>query len=290
MTRSHPMASDLCGPALEREVHDAREAVARLARSVDDDEGIHDLRVAVRRMRTFLRASRGLYRRGETRRIERALRAVGQATNPLRDEEVLAETLEGIELTPTVRPRIEAWLRARRAALVARRRDALEQLRAARLEETLAAVAALVAEPRRDVEAARFAEERLDAERVDLVRLVARVRAEDVEPLHELRILFKRMRYLSDMLGGPAGEGRARLPHADAHLDAAAVAATFQKELGLVHDLDVARTVVSAAPELHHATRASVERALVRRRLTLATDCLERLRLELGQLLIPRRR
>jgi len=281
------MASAIVGRALEVEVSEAREALERLARTRVDEEAVHDLRVAVRRMRSLLRASRGLYRRKTTERLERALRAVGQATSRLRDEEVLPETLEATKLTPTVRPRIDAWLVARRPRLIALCREGLVTLREASIDETLDGVLELVAAPRRDVEAIAFGRDRMLVERSELVALALRVKPDDIEELHQLRIHFKRLRYVADMLGGERHEGP-RLPDAAAHTEIAAHAATFQKELGLVHDIDVARGVMLAAAELHHATRASVNRALQRRRLVIASACLDRLRLEMGQLVMAR--
>lgn len=72
-----------------------RDAIAerdRLA-TAPDEEALHDFRVAVRRLRSWLRAHREVLGRAAGRRIRRALRRVAQATNVSRDAEVLAAWL-----------------------------------------------------------------------------------------------------------------------------------------------------------------------------------------------------
>lgn len=62
---------------------------ARLA-AVTDDEALHDLRIAVRRLRSVLRPLRGL---PGVEQLEAAAAQVGRLTTPLRDREVLAAYL-----------------------------------------------------------------------------------------------------------------------------------------------------------------------------------------------------
>ncbi|AZD09697.1 hypothetical protein C4K26_4308 [Pseudomonas chlororaphis] len=62
---------------------------ARL-QAVTDTEALHDLRTTVRRLRSLLRALRGL---PGVEQLEAAAKAVGQLTTPLRDREVLAAYL-----------------------------------------------------------------------------------------------------------------------------------------------------------------------------------------------------
>lgn len=62
---------------------------ARLAANTDS-EALHDLRIAVRRLRSLLRPLRGL---PGVEQLESAAKAVGEMTTPLRDREVLAGQL-----------------------------------------------------------------------------------------------------------------------------------------------------------------------------------------------------
>lgn len=283
-------AGELVRLAIEREATAAASALSKLAQADGDDEVVHDLRVAVRRLRTFLRAARALYKRSPRRRVERALKAAGEATGALRDEEVLAETLMETAFSRAVHARVATWLAKRREGHAALRRDALASLSSARIEGTLSRVRALANAPRRDESAETFEAACLTTARLELVRLAVNASVEDVERLHALRIRFKRLRYIADMLDGDARSRdpaeTERMPRS--HEALVKLAASFQKELGVVHDIDVARLAVAAASDLHHATRASIDRALAARRLELATRCLVRLRSALGELVIPR--
>ncbi|WP_419735382.1 CHAD domain-containing protein [Pseudomonas sp. COR18] len=58
--------------------------------ALTDDEGLHDLRIAVRRLRSLLRPLRGL---PGVEQLEQAAAEVGRSTTPIRDREVLAAYL-----------------------------------------------------------------------------------------------------------------------------------------------------------------------------------------------------
>jgi len=58
--------------------------------ALTDDEGLHDLRIAVRRLRSLLRPLRGL---PGVEPLEQAAAEVGRLTTPIRDREVLAAYL-----------------------------------------------------------------------------------------------------------------------------------------------------------------------------------------------------
>lgn len=107
----------------------ATDALARLDRP-DDGEALHDFRVAVRRLRSTLRAYRPLVAETVTKQHRRRLRDLGDRTNAGRDVEVQL-----------------AWLRGQEARLAPRERyglrwlvERLEARRAAELEETLGEV------------------------------------------------------------------------------------------------------------------------------------------------------
>ncbi|NWB27479.1 CHAD domain-containing protein [Pseudomonas gingeri] len=59
--------------------------------ALTDDEGLHDLRTTVRRLRSLLRPLRGL---PGVAQLEQAAAEVGQLTTPIRDREVLAAYLQ----------------------------------------------------------------------------------------------------------------------------------------------------------------------------------------------------
>ena len=70
-----------------------------------DTEAIHDYRVALRRLRTLLRAAAPLFKRGPMERLFDGLRRFARAAGAVRDEEVLAETLNEITLPARRRDR-----------------------------------------------------------------------------------------------------------------------------------------------------------------------------------------
>lgn len=76
---------------------DAEEAHGRLA-DPEDDEALHDFRVAVRRLRSWVRTHRRTLGRRATRRGLRLLRRVARGTNAGRDAEVLAAWLTSPEV------------------------------------------------------------------------------------------------------------------------------------------------------------------------------------------------
>jgi len=196
-----------------------REAVARVARRYLDDavsgldrlrdrrdaEALHDFRVAVRRLRSLLRAYRRWIGRAGGKKVRRRLRELGQATNAGRDAEVQV-----------------AWLEAQRAALARRERSGLNWLlrrlrsvkrdsyRAARehakaglhrsellLRHRLDEPAGQGATRFRAAFAGLLGEQVADLE----AKLAAIAGADDEEQAHEARISAKRLRYLVEPAG-----------------------------------------------------------------------------------------
>ena len=78
------------------ELERAREARDRLVGG-DRDEALHDLRVALRRMRSLLRAHRGEFRVDYPKKLVKRVSALAAATNPGRDAEVQLAWLGGVE-------------------------------------------------------------------------------------------------------------------------------------------------------------------------------------------------
>lgn len=190
----------------------ARELLARVdaahARLGDaaDRSALHDFRVAVRRLRSWLRVEEGLPQAMVPKRAHRWLRRLAHSTSPGRDDEVLA-----------------AWLEAQRAALPVRQRAGLNWLLLRVGEHRQLAEGALHEEIARDLARIRaLLEERLaryqvphDVARGALVEpfgatmaallrsgtatFVRRLRlvrtARDGEAIHRARIAGKRVRY-----------------------------------------------------------------------------------------------
>jgi len=105
----------------QRHLEAAREAIGRVSRE-PGGEALHDFRVAIRRLRSTLRAYRGQLDDPIPRKLRRRLRDLQQATSVGRDAEVALEWLatQRENLTPRQRYGFD-WLSAR---LEARRHEA----------------------------------------------------------------------------------------------------------------------------------------------------------------------
>ncbi len=244
---------------------EARAASPRLADAADT-EALHDFRVALRRLRSALRAYAPYLRGGVKKSLARELRALAAATGGGRDAEVLL-----------------AWVEAQTEHIVPRERTGVAWLVGAlqqRRDEGYAAVRADVA-PRFDVLEAglrtglevysvpmRLGERRSVRTLAQALAGLVREHAEelgaklaqvlavsDEEPAHDARISTKRLRYLLDPL-------RDRLPGARELLRELK---ELQDALGELHDLQVLAREIGDA-----AARAAAERA--RRLHDLALD------------------
>ncbi len=238
---------------------DLARVVPRLVAG-DDGEAVHDLRVALRKLRSVLRTVRRLYGGFHTDAVRAGFKRVADATGALRDEEVLGETLSALELSPRAREALAAWLGGRRAGRERKlRRDVVALVGGGALDGPSAMLGALLTlpvDPGRDKPAARFAR-KVVFSALDEVERAQPVDAGDAAGLHELRILYKRLRYAVDAFAGV-------LPPEFEALERAAAA--FQKRLGTVHDLDVALDVVEGAEGLPPEARAEALDALARER------------------------
>jgi CHAD domain-containing protein len=267
------------GPRPTRGEEGAAAFIARKARALDaslakairrvmtnaDAEALHDMRVAIRRLRTVLRLARPVYGRYRTTAVRRAFTQVQAKTGELRDEEALAETLDGLSVDD---PAFIEW-RARRRAREKRLRAAvISRLRAGdltRARRLLHALLLLPVRPSRDAVVGRFARRTVNRARKK-VEAMRDVPTSDVELMHELRIRYKELRYSAETFAEV-------LP-----LDLAALAppaARFQKRLGDIHDIDTALDALSRARGLPPETSARVAAALVELRARKARKYLD---------------
>jgi CHAD domain-containing protein len=257
--------SEFLSPELRKQLEKLYQGLARAGRGGRDDEAVHDLRVAIRRLRSLLKPARNVYGNFHTDRVREVLKSVADATGELRDEEVLLQTIGALPLPASLRRDRAAWLALRKTREVELRASLLGLLRSGRASQAADALAALLTlpvNPAHDPPVGPFAAHVVaraarQAERHQGAPL------DDAEGLHRLRILYKRLRYASEGFAGA-------LSHEDAGLGA--VAERFQKRLGELHDLDVAAQIVSGdlamtAPlrdalrtALQHARAHSLER------------------------------
>ena len=244
-------------------LQEADEALGRLERG-EDEEALHDFRVALRRLRSVIRAYRRYLKGSVKRKLRARLSALASSTNAARDFEVQMEWLSkrASELEPEAAagalhlaerlrshgdeaPRSET-LRKEFDPLHQSLRKSLSRLRL-RLDDDagfLSATGALVAE-----NASRLKES-----------LGAVSSAEDGDGLHRARIEAKRLRYLLEPISAEVPEARALVKEMK----------TLQDVLGELQDMRVLSQSIAAELE-----RAAVEEAHRLRDLALQDGAID---------------
>jgi CHAD domain-containing protein len=273
-------AHDLVTPAVQGDIERIRTAAARVLSDREDPEAIHDFRVGLRRLRTVLRTSREIYGKKRVRELEAAFKRFGDATNALRDAEVLEETIEAARIDDGHAAAVNAWLAERRRRQEALRDDAVVVIQGDDLEEAFAALLDRIAKrPKKDMSMKRFAKTRLADVQAGVAELLP-ISRDDVAALHRLRIRFKRLRYTCEMLDrfvGAAKEGKGTKKRDAAFGKVAKQAKEMQKCLGLLHDADVAIETVAASDSLAADDRDAVTRGLLELRSKLVDESVDRL-------------
>ncbi|HSO32696.1 MAG TPA: CHAD domain-containing protein [Labilithrix sp.] len=261
MTRTPGGGAPPAGPYVVKKLRELDaalvEAIPRVVKNADE-EAIHDLRVAIRRLRTLLKMARPLFGRWHADAVRKAFAEVMKATGDLRDEEVLEETLEGVSEDPA----FASWLAARAARERKLRRNVLLRIERGDLDRARLMLKALLVfpfDPEREEDLSKFARRTVERAR-RVVEKGRDVPPEDILGLHELRISYKELRYSIELLAEA-------LP-----LDARAMlepAVVFQKRLGEIHDADVAVEVIRTARNLSEGARtealASLEKVRAKR-------------------------
>jgi CHAD domain-containing protein len=211
-----------------------------------DPEGVHDMRVASRRLRSTLRDFKPYLRARKLAAVADELKQVADALGAVRDEDVAIMALEelqreapeafatGVAELVNVRRAERAKARAalrraiteeRLAELQAEFRDDVERAiepRTRRRKKMSAAAELVFREAGREIIVARLAELR------ELSKSL--YRPFSVEALHEMRIAAKRLRYAMELFAACCGE---------ALNEYAAQVAELQTSLGELHDSDV---------------------------------------------------
>jgi len=197
----------------------AARAAERRLDDRSDPEALHDFRVAVRRLRSLLRAYQTQLESSVRKRDRNRLREIQRATGGGREADVALEWLN--EQQPDLAPEHLTGLNWLSAKLLARRRECARALNgdvresfkreAERLEERLAIMRSeqnLLAE-RPHVSFARTLANLTEAHATDLlVQLGQIARMDDAKALHESRIMAKRLRYLLEPVRAFVGDAQ----------------------------------------------------------------------------------
>jgi CHAD domain-containing protein len=177
-----------------------------------EPEELHQMRVATRRLRAFLRAAGPLIDREWATSLRTDIAWLGAALGPVRDLDVLIEHLR--EDATTLGHREQRALRRLFDRLEQERREArevlLQALESSAYLDLLDRLETAVAEPRILVEDVSL-EAIAGAEFRKLRRAVKRLGAEPTdEELHDIRIRGKRARYAAELAEASAGKAAAR--------------------------------------------------------------------------------
>jgi CHAD domain-containing protein len=262
---SAPPPRETIGPFLTAKLGAFRERLAgikpRLLAS-GDAEAVHDLRVGLRRARTVLAIGRPVFGRHYADQVRAAFREVHQATGALRDEEVLLELIAALDAGPEW-PEVHAWLDVRRRRERSLRARLRRMVQAGALDSGLRLLDALLlfqVKPSRDRRLTKFARRAIDEAKRKVERGKA-IAEEAPETLHELRVLYKGLRYTAETFAEAHGME-------EAAAGVARSASRFQSLLGKVHDAEVADGAVRRSRGLSDATRATLLRQLALSRET----------------------
>lgn len=238
---------------------EARASLSRL-REGEDDEALHDLRVALRRLRSTLRAYPSAVRGAIPKKRRALLRELVQYTNAGRDAEVQIAWIDRTaeSLPPAARHGAEAW----RRSLAQIRDEVYGSLRSEKLDVLDALLGRLETDLDEYVVVHRVSQETVGAcfgtlvaaaaraHLDELLEMLARVRSvEDEAVAHEARIVGKRLRYVLEPMKGHVEEADAAI----------AVLKRLQELLGELQDLAVRTSAISRAIEDTALERARTE-------------------------------
>jgi len=275
-------AHELAAPHMRALSDAVRAATDRVIATADvpaheydeqEAEAIHDFRVALRRLRSLTRPLRPLYGRKKMRELSQSMKLYASSTGDLRDEEVLHETLHALEVPEDVRAPLDAWLAGRirherrmrdqiaRMLAGKSRAPSLAGLSGAGLSRVLDRLRTILDKgPKRQMTAVALAKAALGPTLAEVRAFAVDADAADGDAMHELRIRFKRLRYTAELLAPALGMPK----------DVSKHAASMQKILGHLHDLDVALSRVGHSRAIGRAPRTAVLAALRRERARTA--------------------
>ena len=213
-----------------------------------DPEGVHDMRVASRRLRSAIRDSMPYLRKTKLSAPARQLKEIADKLGEVRDDDVAIIALEKLQkkLSGEVSSGLQRIIDAQKAEREIARTEltstmsssAISELEPAFLEAIGASVTPAAAPPTKTRPAKKsgsgykvFARAALLRRLKELERLSTSLyEPHEVKPLHEMRMAAKRLRYALDLFGHCWGESLEVFSRQVAKL---------QTSLGELHDCDV---------------------------------------------------
>lgn len=174
-------------------------------RAGEDPEELHQMRVAVRRMRATLKAARSLLDRAWADDLRAELGWLGRALGPVRDADVLIARLRGraVAFDDTSREAVETLIAVLVADRETARAEMLTVLGSRRYTALLRRLATAVSRPLPTPRGRVAAPLLVELVRTEYRKLSKAVRAAGEDPpdevLHALRIRGKRLRYTGEL-------------------------------------------------------------------------------------------
>jgi CHAD domain-containing protein len=234
---------------------DAKKATAKLSHASNglgaghkkSDDALHDFRVAVRRLRSWIRAFKPRLTDAASRKQRRRLSDIADATGAIRDATVHLEWLHSERRGMGVRQQVgEAWLRTRLEHQRTESADAALKAASdfdamvAKLERRLSTFRAEVIEREPPPTFGVALAERILMESDELKAHLAAIHAyTDVEESHRARIAAKRLRYVLEPMSELFANGAEIIDTLKA----------LQDSLGDLHDVHVFSAEVTKAAE-----------------------------------------
>ncbi len=267
MSDERPHGAALLGEPAQRSVRlialdlldDVRSARERLD-DADDDEALHDFRVALRRLRSWLRAFRACLGDTVKRKVERRLRDLARSTNDSRDLEVHADWVrkERRTLSPSARSGA-TWLlaRLRREKIAAdlALRAAIDDDFDATVERVHQALVCYEASVFENPTFAGVIADLIEARAAECRALLAPALANgDRVEVHAARIWAKRVRYLLEPVSNET-------PGASATIDELK---GLQDAFGALHDAQLFGSAIAAQVTEAVAARSARSRRAAR--------------------------
>jgi CHAD domain-containing protein len=196
--------------ALSRAIRRDRRRLARAiagARQGDAD-GVHDARVACRRLREALPSAAAAGR--DPRRTDRALRKLMKTLGPVREADVTRAVLEATARTaewpPAIVSRVDRTVRKRRDRAWAPVPAALDALHLDRVLEEVEEIGRAVARDGSNAAVARALAAHVRQRAAELARAIDHAGTLYVpEPLHVIRLAAKKLRYALELAPATAG-------------------------------------------------------------------------------------
>ncbi len=210
------------------------------AMDFSDIEGVHDMRVATRRLRSALRDFMPLMNKRPSRRVSKELKQLADALGAVRDQDVAVVALEELQAdaeTELTKEGIGKLLKERHNLREAARLNLTEILSGGNLDDLREQFTAAIDKATKSKKSKRIVSFNEVGRKVvaaglqELLELGASLYEPfDVEELHEMRIASKRLRYAIELF--VACWGAPLAPFADE-------IARMQSFLGEVHDCDI---------------------------------------------------